>query len=274
MQPIITIFCPFTRRWAIDQWVANLENVEYDPAQTHLAFIIDTNLPYARKKLTDYSNAKPHRSFQLVMNEEHLPNEVRIAKRRIRIAEVKNQSKAMIANTDCEFVIGLEDDTVFDRLPNFDRLLRPMLENGLSDEEVAFVSGVQIGRWGARIVGAWDIDDPFNPRHALTKLPPTDGLKGYESISAGGWYGYATPRHYYLDHEYHSASTQPWGPDINYGLWLRQQNKKCLIDWNTEFGHKDYNRIAYPETYPLTQVLYTKDVKTGKWDRRDTDQAS
>lgn len=270
MHPVITIFCPFTRRWAVEQWIENLRNVEYDPALAHLAFIVDTDEPFIATHLKRFNESKPHRSFQIRMNDRHFPNEVRLSVRRIRIAEVKNQSKAMVANTDCEFVIGLEDDTVFNRLPSFERLLQPMIDN----PKIGYVTGVQIGRWGIRMVGAWNIDDPWNPRRASTILPPQNGKGGYEAISAGGWYGYATSKKLYLDHEYHSASTQPWGPDINYGLWLQQQGYECLIDWNTPFGHNDYNKIAYPETYPLARATFTKDTNTGKWDRSDTDQAS
>lgn len=263
-QPILTIFSSFTRRWTIDRWLENLASVEHDPALTHLAIIVDTDEPMIMNRVKHYAEEHGYRSFSGVINRDNAPNEVRIPIRRQAIAAMKNASKNLIAPLDGDIIIGLEDDTVFSGL-DLKRLYEPILR----DDTVGFVEGVQCGRWGVKVIGAWSVDNPEFPTRAETLLP----AEGYQEISAGGFYGYATTKKMYLNHDYHSATSQPWGPDVNYGLWLRQQGFKCLIDWQSVFGHNDYDNILYPDER-VSKVVYTKDITTGKWGRNDTDKAS
>lgn len=267
MHPIITIFCAFTRRWAVDDWLTNLAKIEHDPALTNLAIIVDADEPYIANMCKKFAEDRGYRSFHVKVNSNWLPNEVRLAIRRMRVADVHNQSKDLIALTDGEIIIGLEDDTVTDRMPSFMRLIQPLLD----DEQVGFVEGVQMGRWGAKMIGAWQADDPHNPKQIKTLLPG----EGYEDITGGGWYGYATRRALYLNCEYYTSSAQPWGPDVNFGFWLKQRGYKCLIDWQTVFGHRDFNIIKYPDDpkMRLAQLVYNKNEETGKWTRSDYEPA-
>lgn len=254
----ITLFCAFTREWAVDPWLECLGKVQHDPALVNLVFIIDCANPYILHKLKNWVEPRNYRSFQYRVNDDHEPNEVRIAARRQRIAFVKNQSKGMVAQTDGEFVISLEDDTVFDNLVSFNVLIAPMLE----DKAIGFVEGVQCGRWGNKMVGAWNIygKDHVGAFEAKTLLPD----EGLELITGGGWYGYATPRSLYINCDYWSASTEPWGPDVNYGIWLYQVGHQSYINWDIVFGHRDGERILYPDS-SVTQIVYNKDINTGAW---------
>jgi len=264
--PIITIFCPWTRPWAVDGWLANLEAVEHDPALTNLCIIVDGDQHLIANTIKKFAEKHAYRSFHVKINEDWHPNEVRLAIRRMRVAEVHNQSKDLINLTDGEYIIGLEDDTVFDRLKSFDPLLKPLID----DPTIGFVEGVQMGRWGASMIGAWEANNPFEPTMIKTLLPAT----GYQDISAGGFYGYATRRDLYLNHDYHSSSAHPYGPDVVFGLWIRQKGFKCLVDWDTVFGHNDYNKVLYHDdpNIRLTQVVYTKSIINGKWNRDDYEQ--
>lgn len=107
MHPNITVFCAFTRLWAIERWIDNLANSKHDPASTNLVFIVDADEPNIKFQLNEYAKTRPYKSVNVIMNEDNAPNEIRIAERRQRIAQVKNQSKALISATDCEYVIGL-----------------------------------------------------------------------------------------------------------------------------------------------------------------------
>lgn len=271
MHPVITIFCAFTRRWAVDQWLENLAKTTHAPNLTNLCIIVDCDEPYIANTARKFAENKGYRSFHVKVNEHWQPNEVRLAIRRQRVADVHNQSKDLISLTDGEYIVGLEDDTIFDRDPNWlMRLLEPF-----TDSNVAFVEGVQMGRWGANMIGAWLADDPHSPTIVQTLLPPPEGEvatpNDYQEITGGGWYGYVTRRFLYLNCEYYTSSAQPWGPDVNYGFWLSQQGFKCLIDWNTIFGHKDYSKTLYPDSpeVKLAQIVYNKDRTTGKWNRTD-----
>lgn len=263
MQPILTIFCAFTRQWAVDYWLEDLTNIANDPALTNLCVIVDCDEPLILNKLKKYAEQHNYRSFHYKMNTEWHPNETRLSIRRMRVADVHNQSKDLIAKTDGEIIISLEDDTVFDRLQSFKPLYQPLLDS----TTVGFVEGVQMGRWGAQMIGAWYAKDVWEPIEIRTLLPGV----GYEAITGGGWYGYATRRELYLNCEYYTSSAQPWGPDVNFGFWLRQKGLTCLIDWDTIFGHRDYNKVLYPDDpkIRLAQLVYNKDLTTGKWHRRD-----
>jgi hypothetical protein len=149
--------------------------------------------------------------------------------------------------------------------------------------EVGYVEGVQMGRWGANMVGAWEADDLRNPLQVQTLLPPKMGEQPerylsrfkdrgiYEQITGGGFYGYATRRNLYLNHEYYTSAAQPWGPDVNYGFYVNQQGYKCLVDWGVLFGHRDHNNIMYPDSdkIRLAQIIFNKNEATGKWERID-----
>lgn len=271
---IITIVCTFSRLWAIDGWLRCLATVDHDPAATNLVFVIDGDEPIIKSQLEALHRDKGYRSLHLEMNKDWEPNEVRLAIRRKRIADVKEQTKHLVARCDGEFVISLEDDTVFDRLGSFDRLLLPFRQHA----NIGFVQGVQIGRWGVRMVGAWKFDDVTNPTRVETMLPPewarefVEMDKTTEEITAGGWYGYATRKHHYLDAVYHWDESQPWGPDVNFGLWLSSRGYKCLIDWSILYGHNDHGPIGWPDSEPLSQVFFQRDEQTGQWIREDRDE--
>lgn len=268
MQPLLTIFCPFTRRWAVDQWLEDLAAVEHDTSRTNLCAIVDCDEPYIANRLKKYAEECGYRSFHVKINSDWHPNEVRLAVRRMRVADIHNQSKDLIAKTDGEIIIGLEDDTVFDRLDSFERLYQPLLD----DPEVGFVEGVQMGRWGANMIGAWLADDIWKPKRIETLLP----AGGYQEITGGGWYGYATTRNLYLNCEYYTSSAQPWGPDVSAGFWIRQQGYRCIVDWDTVYGHNDYNKTLYPDDpkVKLAKITYDKDFNTGKWNRTDYERTS
>lgn len=275
--PILTIFCPFTRVWAVDLWCEQLEAVEHDPALTNLCFVIDANEHLILNTLRKFAERRGYRSFHVKINEDHSPSETRIALRRQRIADVHNQSKDLIALTDGKIIIGLEDDTDMSRIKSFERLYTPLLE----DKKVGFVEGVAMGRWGANIIGAWECDNIEIMRKIWTAIPPdpetvyTHINDHYQEITGGGWYGYATTRYLYLNCEYYTSTSQPWGPDVNFGIWLHKEGYRCLIDWSTVFGHRDYAVTLFPDPHvKLTSVVYNKNYINGKWDRTDYEQSN
>lgn len=268
MHPVITIFCPFSRTWAFERWLECLEATNHDPALTNLVFIVDGDEPFIYNSLKRFNAKHNYRSFHVKMNDDWHPNEVKLAIRRMRVADLNNQAKDMVAECDGDYIIGLEDDTVFDRDPDFIFKLLECFTQPL----VAFVEGVQVGRWGANIIGAWEADDVFDPKEIKTLLPGP----GYQNITGGGFYGYATRKNLFLDCAHYTSSAQPWGPDVNFGLWLRQRGYKCLINWNLIFGHADWNSVRYADDLPpreqLAQVIYTKSNVNGKWNRTDYEQ--
>jgi hypothetical protein len=259
MQPTIIVFCAFTREWAVDRWLDNLSKVIIDPDKTSLAVIIDVDDPRILKKIKDFAVEHQYRKLVYRMNRDWSPNEVRIWVRRQRIADVKTQSKSLVAKCDGDYVLSLEDDTVF---PNLDinRLIGP-----LRHDQIGFVEGVQVGRWGVKMIGAWSVDDFEYPQKAETLSLG----EGYQEIDGGGWYGYATTKSLYLECDYKTEKEEPWGPDVNFGLWLRNRGFKCLIDWESVFGHNDHNRILMPDQ-DVTTITFTRNSNK-TWERQDVE---
>ena len=57
-QPDIIIYCAFTRAWAVDQWLENLDSMKLDPEHTSLAVIIDIDEPIILKKLQHFTEVR------------------------------------------------------------------------------------------------------------------------------------------------------------------------------------------------------------------------
>lgn len=276
MQKPITVFVPFTRHWAVERVLENLQAQNYPKSLINLCFIVDIDDPRIPADLEKFVQfwekcERPYRSFHVKMNSDWHPNEVHLAIRRMRIADVHNQSKWLIGKTDGEYVIGLEDDTEFKDPETFNRLLQPFGKW----ESCAFVSGVQAGRHGTYYLGVWKCDDPLVVRHIHTCLPDGNKFEGVEAVDAAGMYGYATPMQLYLDHDYHTSSGAPFAVDVNYGLWLRQQGYTCLVDWGLLFGHNAYNVILRPDDeVQLLEVNYYRNKDGSGWERKDYENSS
>lgn len=270
----ITIMCMFTREWLVDRWVNDLEHALKfaDYSVLHAAFIIDCDSIEIAMKLRRLQERHTWASFELEMNRDHNPNEVNIGVRRKRIAEVKNQSKEIIARHESEWVLALEDDSAFDHLDCFCRLRQGYRE--LEDPEqqpIGLISGVEAGRWNMKYIGAWSFDDVMEPSKAYTVKPQFPNLserhtkfevpadQAYQAVDACGYYAYLTPTKLYLEHEYYWDNNQPWGPDVNYGLWLRQKGYRVFIDWGTAIGHNDHNKIIEVfDGSPILSVCYNR----------------
>lgn len=276
----ITIMCMFTREWLVDRWIADLEHALKfaDYSVLHAAFVVDLDSMYITTKLRGLQDRHAWASFELEMNRDHNPNEVNIGVRRKRIAEVKNQSKEIIARHQSEWVLALEDDSAFDHLDCFCRLRQgyrdldaPVAEGEEQPQPIGLISGVEAGRWNMKYVGAWSFDDVMEPSKAYTIKPqfpntsesferftvPAD--QAYQEVDATGFYAYLTPTKLYLEHEYYWNDNQPWGPDVNYGLWLRQKGYRVFIDWGTAIGHNNHNRIIEVfDGSPILSVCYNR----------------
>lgn len=266
VMPSITVFCAFTRLEMVHRWFNDLESTDLAPETTSLAFIIDCNEPKIYKRLIDRINDSGFSRYLILRNYDHEVAAAHIPRRRQRIAEIHEQSKSLIANFGNEWVLGLEDDTVFTDL----NVSRWWLK--ARADQVGLVSGYQAGRWHNKIIGVWDTDDPNNPTEAWTMLPGKD----FEEIDAVGFYGYLTRAQYYLEHNYHTELYEPWGPDVNYGLYLRRMGLKNYVDWTQPLGHFDQGTIITPDHDLHADHFYINksseyETQTPQWVRRRQD---
>lgn len=268
--PVVTVFCAFTRTYHVKRFFDDLASTDLKAENTNLALIIDCgeNIQtgehdgakiYAR--IMAEMNLTNYRKFLILRNFEHHVDEVSISVRRKRIAEIKNQSKDLIKALDGEYVLSLEDDTVFTNLC-VQRLAAPFwwAENtpDFTGERkpVGLVSAYEAGRWYNKIIGIWNFDNVDDPQQCWTLLPGKD----YEEVDAAGFYCYLTPRKLYLEHEYDTDIIDPYGPDVRYGLWLRQQGYNNYVDWSQPCGHADGDLIITPNDNLYVEQFTKQDV--------------
>lgn len=254
MQPVITVVCFFTRLEMIGRWFDDLASTDLDPTRTNLCFIVDCNEPKIYAFIMEEMNKTKFRKFLIHRNYEHVVNEVNIPIRRQRIVELHEQSKELVRQCDGEYILGLEDDTVFTNL-----CVGRLLDKAQGDQ-VGLVSAYEAGRWHAKIIGVWKFDDALEPKECRTMLPD----RGFESVDAAGFYCYVTRTQFYLDHDYSTENWQPWGPDVNFGLWLRKMGYKNYVDWSQPCGHADGDMVISPNG----ELVSERFIKTPRgWER-------
>lgn len=186
--------------------------------------------------------------------------------RRDRIAQNHQMLVEAVEENQPDFVWQLEQDVV---LPT-DCLERLVSDYNLlsalnNDDYFGYVSGAQVGRHGIYCIGAWHVgDDTFQ------SVDPH--LKGLQEVDATGFYCLLAPTTVWLQGR-SSWNGEPWGPDVNWGLSLKQSGYKAYIDMDLGIGHdtrdSDTNRgIIYPEHISVCQVTFRKE--NGQWKYRTT----
>lgn len=269
--PPITVFCPFTRHVYVRRFFDDLYSTDLKPENTNLVFTIDIGedemgqevgkMIYTRiMEQMNRLDRVAFRKFIIIRNFDHHVNNINIGVRRKRIAEIHNQAKEAIIALDGQYVLGLEDDTVFTNL-NVAKLYKPFQEH----KDTGLVSTYEAGRWLNKIIGVWFFDDVKHPTKCRTAgLHDITGEIG--EVDATGMYAYLTPTTLFLQHHYYTEDWQPYGPDVNYGLWLRQEGYKNYVDWSQPTGHIDMDRIIMPDGDIYEEEFIEQKHKA--WDRK------
>lgn len=258
-----TIFLSVSRADHLDRVFAALELLTCDRAQTGLLAYVDGDqtLTELTRTYVEHSKFAKRRCVQ-----RHDPKPVLkydIRQRRLRIAAIKNESRALVG--DCQYVFSVEDDTIVP--PHaLERLMLDLAQYPFA----GFVQGVELGRWGVPYVGAWRADDVYDPKRLTTLVPLPDAevitmagqryevsWQGLEEIDAGGFYCYLAKREVYVAHEYRPFADNDLGPDIEFGLAMRQEGRHNYIDWAVQCEHRDGERVVMlASTAPREVTMY------------------
>lgn len=167
--------------------------------------------------------------------------------RRMRIAKINNYAKQFIQ--DCKYIFGIEDDTLFPT-----DALRKLKKHYETKPFAGFIEGVEVGRWGVPSIGAWIADDIYDPSRIESVMPG----KGIQEIDAGGLYCYLTKRESYEQHDFTDFKQYGLGPDVGFGLDLRQQGLKNYIDWTIDCAHGTKHGEITAKNTVIEQVVYNK----------------
>lgn len=150
-----------------------------------------------------------------------------IAERRWHIVTIHNQIREILG--ECDWVFSIEDDGI---LPP--DALEQLIEGSKLYDNVGMITGVELGRWGIPYVGAWRVDDVFSPT-TITSLENRTNDPIAEEIDGCGLYCALIRADMYKEHKFDASNGL--GPDVNLGLFLRQNGYKNYINWSVPVTH-------------------------------------
>lgn len=263
MQPVTKIMCvvPVTRYWALNHLGESLKKLQVpDDVELTYYFYVDSPDPRIKNGLHYWTEQLPQVcAVQYSGNPE--PSSTRIALRRERIVAMHKALASVVAGSSVDYVFGIEDDTI---LPEYalSRLWRFIKGKA----NVGLVQGVQCGRWGYKMVGAWRVDDINDPSIVLTMpyIAVNREHSFMEQIDGGGMYCYLTPARLFAEADYRVEGVC-LGVDMLYGLDLRRQGYENYIDWSVVCPHNDFGVLITPDSgKPMEQLIYRKNGD--EWD--------
>lgn len=175
-----------------------------------------------------------------------------IEARRKRIAENHLELMAEVERANPDLVWQIEQDAVLES-NTLERLI-DHYEN-LKGDDFGYISGIQVGRHGIYAIGAWHVkEDEFYSADYRKQ--------GLEQVDGTGFYCLLAERETWLNGNC-EWNGEPWGPDVNWGLSLRDLGYKIYIDHDLPIGHKAKRGIIYPSQESTVNVRFYKD--NGKW---------
>lgn len=124
----------------------------------------------------------------------------------------------------------------------------------LRNDDFGYISGIQIGRHGLYVIGAWRniTEDSFESiDHHLT---------GIQEVEATGFYCLLAPlKVWQSGHAWWDG--QPYGPDVNWGLSIKQ---KKYVNMDLHIGHIVKGGTIWPSHISTTTAKFYKN--NGKWE--------
>lgn len=146
---------------------------------------------------------------------------------------------------DCE----LQPDTLERLIDDYKKLESP---------DLAYISGIQVGRHGLYCLGAWTdfTEDSF--------LSLDHTKQGIQPVDATGFYCLLAPTEAWLQGQA-EWNGEPYGPDVAWGLSLRAKGYKIYADMDIHVGHIVKNGIIRPSDMSTCNVAFSKINGTWKY---------
>lgn len=221
-----TIVMPVSRPDFLKRIFAQLDLMPIDSPNTNILTYIDGDLELF-ELARNLTVASKFAEKLCIFRRKGLPNVGSVKRRRQRIADIHNEMKQFITSDGSDFIFSLEDDTLittntFERLHKLYSLY----------PHAGFISGIEIGRWGYSMIGAWRTDDIYDPK----KLWTTPLEEGVQEVDAAGLYGCLIPKNLYLSHDFKPFNDM-LGPDVDFGMQLRKAGYKNYVDNDLKYKH-------------------------------------
>jgi hypothetical protein len=221
---MVTIVLLVSRDTFLNRIFANIDMLEADSETTSLLVYVDGDTELYQKARNLTVNSRFVNKL-CIYRRKGLPNVGNIRSRRKRITDIHTEIKGIIQ--DCDYILLLEDDTTIPL-----NTLKILLADYADYPYAGFISGVELGRWGYTHIGAWRVNDIYNPSQ-ITSTPASTGL---EEIDAAGFYCCLIKRDNYMKSKFEPFDNI-LGPDVNFGIKLRQSGLKNYVDNSIKCKH-------------------------------------
>lgn len=257
------IVVPLTRKWAVEMIAKQFAAMNrFTDINIEMLVFID-NADISESFVTDkFEKYEVPFAYRFDNSKRQAPHEIRIYYRRDRIVEMLGMVQESIRGMKRQFdmLFMVEDDTKI-QADALQRLLSDYKELTDQNVKVGIIEGVQVGRHGIRMIGAWRTDDVHNPTKMATI--PFNTSSFFEKIDGGGLYCYIVPMQLFLDHRFYWHD-ECFAPDVTFGIELRKKGYTNIIDWTVVTGHADQSgNVLYPNEN-CTVAAYEKQPD-GKW---------
>ena len=215
---------PVSRDSYLPRIFAQLELLHCDSEKTSLLVLVDGDVNLFSKVRNYVVNSKFHQRL-CEYRRKGVPNVGSVKRRRQRIADIHNEVKQYIDNADYLFLI--EDDTL---IPT--TALDLLLNDFDFYSYAGIISGIEIGRWGYTHIGAWTVDDIYDPKK-ITSIKLGEEL---EPVDATGLYCCLVKKENYMSHNF-APLLDILGPDVNFGIELRKMGLQNYVDHRIKCEH-------------------------------------
>lgn len=221
---IITAILPVSRTRYLDRVLDSLLKQTLKP--NNLIVIYDG----PANEFVDVRNKIAHLKLEskLCVKSKNTTLAFNIPVRRLHITGIHNHFRELIGEAD--WVFSIEDDGI---LPP--HALERLVGVAEANESVGMVTGVELGRWGTKYVGAWTADNVANPTLLTSLDNKSSDTSLVEPIDACGLYCALIDVGQYKRHEF--STRNGLGPDVNLGLFMRKHGFNNYIDWGIHVTH-------------------------------------
>lgn len=245
---MITIFLPVSRPNFLHRVFARLEVLDCDVKDTSLLVYCDGDQRLYEKARNFAANSKFHQRL-CIFRAKGNPSVGSVRGRRKRIADIHNEAKKYIKESD--YIFCIEDDTLVPA-----NSLTKLRKAIAASTNIAMVSGLELGRWGYKMRGAWKADSVYEPTKIESIGPDVT------EVDAVGLYCCLIRSEYYMRHRFEPLENA-LGPDVNFGLWLRREGMRVLIDQSIRCIHMTKKDDIKVDGEIVTVIL--EKIKENKW---------
>lgn len=251
----VTLFLPTSRRWRVEPMAKQLHKLDRDGFEIDVIVVIDNSDISEAYVQNMFAKHEAPNISKIISTGNPGASEGNAHARRERITNVWKLAKTAIPEAT-QLVFTIEDDTDISA-NTLQALVGSYDVFTAKGVKVGLISGIQVGRWGLKMIGAWKTDNIADP--TTWETVPFTRKEILSEVDAAGFYCFITPRELFCSANY---IFNDFGADVNYGWEVRKKGYRNFIDWTLPCGHVMQHKTLLPDE----SVMVCKYQKIdGKW---------